>query len=86
MNELEKYLKAVANKRRLAILKYLKRKREASVFEIARMIPLSFRATSKHLRILATLDIIECEQKGLQMFYSLNHTQRAEIKYIISLL
>ncbi len=86
MVEMEKHLKAIANKRRLAILKQLKRKPKVSVSEIARMISLSFRATSRHLRMLATLNILEYEQKGLKIFYSLNAVQRPEIKQVISLL
>lgn len=69
MKELEKTLKALANKRRLTIVKYLKDNREASVAEIASAIKLSFKATSKHLRILAAADIVESEQRSLQAFY-----------------
>ncbi|MBI5220938.1 MAG: helix-turn-helix transcriptional regulator [Candidatus Liptonbacteria bacterium] len=50
MRELEKCLKALANRRRLAILKYLQKKKEASVAAISEEIELSFRSTSKHLQ------------------------------------
>ena len=43
MKELEKMLKALANRRRLAILKYLKENREAYVGNIADVIHLSLR-------------------------------------------
>ena len=69
--ELEKVLKALANKRRVAILKYLKHIGRASVGEIANNIKLSFKATSKHLMILANVDIVEKEQESLMMFYFL---------------
>jgi len=69
--ELEKVLKALANKRRLAILKYLKGRHQASVGEIAGAIKLSFRATSKHLAILSAVDILDKEQQGLQIYYRL---------------
>ncbi len=69
MKELEKPLKALANRRRLAILKYLKQNREASVGEIAGTIKLSFRATSKHLGILAAADILDKEQRSHQPRY-----------------
>ncbi len=69
MLNLERTLKALANRRRLAILKYLKRKQEASVGEIAGEIKLSFKATSKHLGILTGVDILEHDQRSLQMFY-----------------
>lgn len=71
MKELEKPLKALANLRRLAILKYLKQNREASVGEIAGAIKLSFRAISKHLGILAAADILDKEQRSLAVHYRL---------------
>lgn len=84
--ELEKQLKALANRRRLAILKYLKEHKEAPVGEIAHEIKLSFKSTSKHLAVLAALDIIERDQRSLQMFYRLTPTQPAAVQRILSLL
>ncbi|MEE8131867.1 MAG: metalloregulator ArsR/SmtB family transcription factor [Candidatus Paceibacterota bacterium] len=86
MRILEKSLKVLANRRRLAILKYLKRNREAPVAEIAHEIDLSFKATSKHLGILAAIDIIEKDQRSSQMFYRLAANQKPVVKYILSLL
>lgn len=86
MKELEKTLKALANRRRLAILRYLKKNREASVGEIAGEISLSLKATSKHLGILAACDIVEREQRSLQMFYQLASNQKPAAKHILSLL
>ncbi len=86
MRKLEKILKALANRRRLAILKYLKENKEAPVAEIAGEINLSFKATSKHLGILSAVDIIEREQRSLQMFYHLSAEQEPPAKYIISIL
>ena len=86
MNKLEKILKALANRRRLAILKYLKENKEAPVSEIADEINLSFKATSKHLGVLSAIDIIEREQRSSQMFYGLSAKQEPPVKYIISIL
>ncbi len=86
MKELEKTLKALANRRRLAILRYLKKNREASVGEIAGEISLSLKATSKHLGILAACDIVEREQRSLQMFYRLASGQKPAARHILSLL
>lgn len=86
MKELERVLKALANKRRLAIIKYLKSRRKASVGEIAKEIKLSFKATSKHLGILAVVDIIDKEQQGSLMFYSLNKQLPPVAEKIITLL
>ena len=70
--DLEKILKALANKRRLAILKILKYKKVRAVGEIAKDIKLSLKATSKHLAVLYAVDIVEREQKSLRMLYSLS--------------
>ena len=86
MKELEKTLKALANQRRLAILRYLKKNREASVGEIAGEIDLSLKATSKHLGILAACDIVERDQRSLQMFYRLASNQKPAANHILSLL
>jgi len=67
----EKILKALANKRRLAIIRYLKTKKEASVGDIAEHIKLSFKSTSRHLAILSGADILDKEQRNVSVFYSL---------------
>ena len=85
MKELERSLKALANKRRLAILKYLKQEKEAPVGEIAGAIKLSLRATSKHLGILASADIVEKDQRSLQIFYSLSGNQKPIVKTALSI-
>ncbi|HUX35738.1 MAG TPA: metalloregulator ArsR/SmtB family transcription factor [Candidatus Paceibacterota bacterium] len=81
--ELEKQLKALANRRRLAILKYLKTHREAAVSEIAGAIHLSLKATSKHLGVLAALDIVERDQRSLQAFYCLTANNPPAVKHIL---
>ncbi len=84
--ELEKVLKALANKRRVAILKFIKKSGQASVGEIAEAIKLSFKATSKHLMILSNADIVEKEQTSLNMFYFLpksSHPIAAKLLSII---
>ena len=84
LKDLEKVLKALANRRRLAILAYLKKHKEAPVADIAGEINLSFKSTSKHLGILAAVDIVEKEQRSLQMFYRLSSGQKPIAKNIIS--
>jgi DNA-binding transcriptional ArsR family regulator len=86
VRDTEKILKALANRRRLAILIYLKRNKEAPVGEIASEIHLSFRATSKHLGILSAVDIVEKDQRSLRMFYRLASNQKPPARHIISLL
>ena len=84
--ELEKILKALANKRRIAILKYLKHVNKASVGEIASKIKLSFKATSKHLLILFNVDILEKEQESLTMIYFLSKNNHPIVSKLLSII
>ncbi len=71
MKQYEKILKALANRRRLAIIKYLKQKKEAAVTEISGAIALSFKATSRHLAVLYNAEILEKNQRSLAVYYSI---------------
>jgi len=86
MKNLAKNLKALANQRRLDILAYLKKNREAPVGEIAHEIGLSFKATSKHLGVLSAVDIVSKDQRSLQMYYRIANNQRPEVQRVLSLL
>jgi len=68
MKKLEKKLKALANRRRLAILAGLKQEGQMTVGSVARHIGLSLNATSRHLVILYAAGIIEKEQRSLEVF------------------
>lgn len=86
MRDLEKTLKALANRRRLAILSHLKKNGATAVGEIASEIRASFKATSKHLRLLVSADIVEGEQNGPEVHYKLTTNQKPAAGRIISLL
>ncbi len=86
MKELEKQYKALANKRRLAILKYLKSFRKASVGDIAREIKLGIKSTSKHLRVLSTVDFVDSQQQSLHVFYFLPEQKTILLKQVLALL
>jgi len=70
--EVERVLKALANRRRLAIVQFLNTKGPASVGDIAEHIRLSFAATSRHLRTLAVADLVESEQVNTTVKYSVS--------------
>jgi DNA-binding transcriptional ArsR family regulator len=82
----ERVFKALANRRRIAIVAYLKKRKEASVGDIAEAIRLSIKATSKHLAILSVANILEREQRSVQMFYRLASDMPAATRSIIYLL
>ena len=85
IKETEKILKALANRRRLAIVKYLDHAHSASVGDIADQIRLSFRATSKHLGVLRSADIVDREQVNLSMIYSLTKPSSIILKSVLSI-
>ena len=70
MKKLEKIFKALANKKRLEILKFLDKERRASVGEIAEEINTSLKSTSKHLLALYQADFLEKERVHGLTYYS----------------
>ena len=71
MKDLEKVLKALANERRLKIIKILKRSPELSVGEVAEEIGLSFRSTSRHLTLLYRAGVLEQERRANLVEYKI---------------
>ncbi len=71
LKDLEKIHKALANRRRLAILQYLKKRPGATVGNIAGFISLSFKSTSKHIGVLSAAGLVERDQVDLSMHYRL---------------
>ncbi len=71
MSETEHILKALANRRRLAIVRFLKRNKQANVGQIAAEMKISFKAVSNHLTRLQTADLVSSEKIGLMVFYRL---------------
>ena len=86
MKQYEKELKVLANQRRLEIIKFLKIKKEATVGAIANNIKLSFKATSKHLGIMYSIDILEKEQRSTSCFYKISQKPPKITKTILSVL
>jgi DNA-binding transcriptional ArsR family regulator len=86
MKKVEQILKALANKRRLAILIFLALEREASVGEIADHLHISMKATSRHLAILAHADILDREHRSKEVYYALVVPTPATVKHVLSLL
>ncbi|MEK7614506.1 MAG: metalloregulator ArsR/SmtB family transcription factor [Patescibacteria group bacterium] len=84
--ELEKSLKALANRRRLSIIRFIKNKKEVSVGDISSEIKLSFKSTSRHLSVLFSAGILEREQRSLQVFYRLADDIIEPVRRIIAVL
>ena len=71
LGDLERVLKAAANRRRLALLQRMAHGDTLNVSELSRHIGLSYRATSQHLRILDRAGLLTREQTRLEVFYGL---------------
>lgn len=84
MGNVTRILKALANPRRLAIIKLLSVRGDLPVFDIAKRITLSFKATSKHLLILHAADIIARRQDGLTAFYRLSHPPHPIVRIVLN--
>ncbi len=74
VTDIERQLKILGNRRRLAILNVLRKRREANVSDVAEAIRLSFTSTSKHLTMLERVGFIEKEQRSLNVFYRIAET------------
>lgn len=85
INQTEKILKAMANRRRIKIIKYLGANKKASVTELSGYLKLSFKSTSKHLAVLKSADIVESEQVSLMYFYSLVYPINSLVKQLLSI-
>jgi DNA-binding transcriptional ArsR family regulator len=86
MRELEKQLKALANRRRLEIIKIIRKSSACDVSTISDKLKLSFKSTSKHLAVLYGADMVEREQRGVQMFYRIASNPSPALTPILKLL
>lgn len=83
LKSLSKQFKSLANERRLRILEELLKHKRLSVGEISSKIKLSFRSTSRHLKILENAGFIESEQVSINIYYFISPTAPKEFLYLI---
>ncbi len=86
LKELEKVLKGLGNRRRLAIVQFLKRNKESSVGDIAEAIKLSYKSTSHHLRIMVAAGILTRDQRSAEASYSLAPSTDKVVHLVVGLL
>jgi len=70
--ELERVLKALANRRRLAIISFLRKEKEGNVGSVAEAIRLSVKSTSRHLAVLSGADLLDRDQRSSEVFYKVS--------------
>ncbi|MEK7182206.1 MAG: metalloregulator ArsR/SmtB family transcription factor [Patescibacteria group bacterium] len=80
----EKIYKALANRRRLAIIQCLSKEDKITVSDISEKIKLSLTSTSKHLQILKSAGLAESEQVNLEQHYFLVNKNNSFIKQALS--
>lgn len=83
MKEWTKIFKALGNDNRLAILKLIAQHGELSVKMICQRLDKKVKMVSKHLGILAHMNIVEGEGKLGSVWYKLHPALRAEVKTIL---
>jgi len=79
----EVLFKALANRRRLSIIRYLKRNGEKSVSDISDVIDVSIKSTSKHLLILSNANLTIEKKKGFYVLYRIKEDLRQLSRQII---
>lgn len=66
-------LRALTHDLRLQILTFIDKNKVINVNKIYNTLGLEQSITSQHLRILRLANIVICERKGKQIFYSINY-------------
>lgn len=83
---LERQMKALAGRKRLLILAYLKKHKVATVGDLARELKSEIFAISQHLRILRTSEIVYDNRLGRSVAYRLCKEQPEPVKKVLSML
>ena len=76
--------RAFANENRLNIVKFLSENGAKSVTDIAEHLGISLKATSRHLILLETLDILRGKGRDGHVFYSLSTTVPDDIRRVMN--
>ena len=79
-----KVLRVLGNHRRLLILGLLKKGGTMTVGDVATAIKLSFNATSRHLLMLYGVDVLDKEQKGLEVYYKIAPNQPKLVREVLN--
>jgi len=78
-----KVFKAVANQRRLNILRLLMREGELPVSVVSKKISISFTSTSKHLLKLENVGLIRRRETKNWVYYSINPDRKYKYRDIL---
>lgn len=84
MKNLARKFKALGNERRLNIIKLLLKHKRLTVRKISDKINLSFRSTSRHLKILEAAGFISWQQIGLNVYYFISPEASKEVLNLVN--
>jgi ArsR family transcriptional regulator, arsenate/arsenite/antimonite-responsive transcriptional repressor len=77
VEEMSRYLKAIADPTRLKIIELLNSSKPLCVNAIARKLEISQSAVSQHLRILRQLNLVNGNRAGYHIHYQINDDEIA---------
>lgn len=80
---LSRKFKALGNERRLKIIKELLKRKRLTVGEISDSIDLSFRSTSRHLKVLESAGLVGWEQMSKNIYYFISSETSKEFLNLI---
>jgi len=80
-----KIFRGLANPHRLEMVRFLKKHGKTAVSVLAKEVGISVKNTSRNLRILHDLEILESLGKSDHVFYSINADLDKEVALIIKL-
>lgn len=83
-NELERHFRALANRKRLDILRLIA-KRELPLHGVAQAIRLSVKSTNKHLQQLHHVGLAEKSRRGNEVYYSLPSDMTELVRRLLKL-
>jgi len=81
--ELERYYRALANRKRLEIVQLLAKQGPLPVKDIAELIKLSFKSTHKHLHHLLQIGFLDKERRRNLVFYNLAQDRLALHRHLL---
>lgn len=76
--------RTLANINRLKIINLLSKGQKINVGDIAKILNISFTATSNHLIMLKNLDILDSQGTAGHVFYSLNKSMPSDFRKILN--
>lgn len=84
--KLEKYFKALANKKRIKLLLFLLKNGEHQLEQIAEKLSLPYKTVSWNLSVLRTAGFIETRTHKSKAFFKISNGLKNEENYLLSLI